>query len=389
VNSAPRVFAIAGEPSGDALGGPLLDQLRALNPDIRFDGVGGPLMEAQGLRSLFPMSELSVMGLAEVLPRIPALLRRIAETAKAIERLRPDVVVTIDSPDFTHRVAARIRHLGIPVVHYVAPTVWAWRPSRARKLAKLVDHVMTLFPFEPPYFEREGLAATFVGHPVVERAGPQPRGDAFRSAHDIGVGAPVIGVLPGSRRGELARHLPIFGAAVSRLAECHAGLRAVVPTLPHLEAQVSEAATTWGVPATVIAERGDFENALAACNVALAASGTVVLELARARLPAVVGYRMNPLTGLLARRLVKLDHVSLINILLDRTVMPERLLGDCRPERLAADLDELLTHPESRDRQIAAFEDALNALQPDSGAPSRRAAETVLAVLENRRQSPA
>ncbi len=387
MTEAPLIFLIAGEPSGDALGGPLIRRLKEHMPDIRIAGVGGPAMTAGGLESLFPMSELSVMGIAEVLPRIPSLLARIRETAAAIGRMRPDAVVTIDSPDFTHRVAARIRHLDIPVVHYVAPTVWAWRAGRARKLAAIADHVMTLFPFEPPYFERVGLAASFVGHPVVEEPAKSGDGPGFRKRHEISSDAPVVAVLPGSRRGELARHLPVFGETLGRVADHLTNLSVIVPTLPHLADQVGAAAARWAVPANVIADRSEFENALAASDAALAASGTIVLELARAGLPAIVGYRLNPLTGLIAQRMIRLDHVSLINIICGRTVMPEFLLGDCQPDRLAPALQDLLQNDALRAEQKSAFDAALAALRPEKASPSSKAADVVLDVVRSSRQS--
>ncbi|MEQ8664491.1 MAG: lipid-A-disaccharide synthase [Rhodospirillales bacterium] len=376
------VFLIAGEPSGDALGGPLIGRLREIDPSLKFAGVGGPNMAAHGLETLFPMEELSVMGLAEVLPRLPNLVRRIAETARAIEASRPAVVVTIDSPDFTLRVAKRVRHPGIPIVHYVAPSVWAWRPGRARKLSRLVDHVMTLLPFEPPYFEAVGLPATFVGHPVAEQR-PAMDGAAFRRTLGIAENDTVLAVLPGSRGGEVDRLLPVFGRSVERLT---AGLpdrtlRIVVPTLPHLAERVRAATAGWHGTVDIVADRERFFDALAASDAALCASGTVVLELARAGVPGVVAYRVNPITAWLARHLIKLKYVSLINIVAGRGIMPEHLQQDCEPERLARDLARLLSEPGAGDDQRAAFADVLRQLGEGGTPPSRRAADVVISMM--------
>lgn len=379
------VFLVAGEPSGDALGAPLMRELEAVLPNVRFSGVGGTAMKAAGLDSLFPMEELAVMGFAEVLPRLPNLIRRIGETANAIRRTRPQIVVTIDSPDFTLRVAKRVAGLDIPIVHYVAPTVWAWRPGRAQKLARLVDHVMTLLPFEPPYFEAAGLDATFVGHPIVEAALDEHAGPAFRKEADIGEDATVLCILPGSRRGEIERLMPVFGETVAHIANERGDrdLHAVIPTLPYLETAIRMSSADWSIPVTIASERSRFEGALLSSDAALCASGTVVLELARAGLPSVVAYRVNPLTAWIARRLITLKHVSLVNIVAGRNVMPEHLQENCRAERLAADLSALLDDPAKRAAQQSAFQDVMTALGAGGVAPSRRAAEVVATYLKS------
>lgn len=371
----PKVFIIAGEPSGDALGGPLLSRLTEANPDLRITGIGGPHMMAAGLESLFPMEDLAVMGLAEVLPRLPNILRRLRETAAAIEATKPDVIVTIDSPDFSLRVAKRVRHLGIPIVHYVAPTVWAWRPGRARKLARIVDHVMTLFPFEPPYFEREGLAATFVGHPVVENpARPNVTPTSL---------PPQIAVLPGSRRGEIRRLMPVFGETLNKLFDGFVAkdVELIIPTLPHLEAEIRRLSVNWSVQPIIETDRAQFFPVLQRSTIALCASGTVVLELAKADLPGIVAYRVNALTALLARRLIKLDHVSLVNIIAGRTVMPEYIQERCSADNLQRALGSLLMDPEEQDKQRSAFSDVMTALGQGGDAPSKRAAEVVSGYL--------
>ena len=385
----PLVFLVAGELSGDFLGGRLIAALKAATDGrVRVAGVGGPAMVAEGLESLFPMDELSVMGLAELLPHLPRIFRRLDETTAAVLAQRPDVVVTIDSPGFTFRLGRRLKGQGIPLVHYVAPTVWAWRPGRARRIAKFLDHLLVLLPFEPPYFEEHGLACTFVGHPVVESAVSQGDGAAFRTRHEIDAGQPLLCILPGSRAGEVARLLPSFGGAVHLLHERFPGLAIVVPAVPAVRETVAAAIAEWpGRPLLIEGEAGKFD-AFAASDVALAASGTVAVELALAHTPAVIAYRINPLTYALARRLVRARFVNLVNILLDEAAIPERLQDDCTAETLAADVGRLLGDPNARARQVDAYESAISALRASAGAPSALAAEVVLNLASAGRRRP-
>jgi len=376
-----HVFLVAGEPSGDVLGARLMAALRDRTVDgVRFSGVGGPLMAEEGLASLFPMDELTLFGLAEVVPRIPALKRRIDQTVAAALDARPDVMVTIDSPGFNYRVGRRLGERRFPLVHYVAPSVWAWKPGRARKVAAFLDHLMTLLPFEPPYFEREGLATTFVGHPIVESGAGNGDGRRFRTAHDVPADAPLLCVLPGSRRSELRRLGQPFGAALGRLADRHPALRAAVPTLSGLEGPVRSLVADWPLPATVVIGESAKYDAFAAADAALAASGTVALELALAGMPAVIGYRVAPATALLARMLLRIRHVSLVNILEDAPVVPELLQGRCTPERLSAELARLLEDPDARTAQRAVIDRVAARLGRDGPPPSRRAAEVVATV---------
>lgn len=382
-------MVVAGEPSGDVLGGRLMAALRERSAkDIRFIGVGGEHMTAEGLDSLFPMDELSVMGAFEVLPLIPRLLRRIGQTAALARRARPDVVVTIDAPAFNFRMARHLRGAGMPLVHYVAPTVWAWRPGRAREIAAFLDHLMVLLPFEPPFFEAEGLACTFVGHPVVESGADSGAdsgdGAAFRLRHAMTPDCPLLVVLPGSRRGEVRRLLPIFGEAVSRLGERVPGLRVVVPAVSGVASEIENAVGEWAVPALVVRGGQEKYDAFAAGDAALAASGTVALELAMARLPAVIAYRMNPLTMMIARRLVRLASVNLVNIIRDETVVPEFLQSRCRPELLAAAVEKILVDPDARAAQIGAYDIVAEGLGAGAETPSRRAAGVILRIMANR-----
>lgn len=384
-DGAPLIFLVAGEPSGDVIGGRLMAALKAQTGGrVRFAGVGGEAMAAEGLDSLFPIAELSVMGLVEVLPHLPRLLRRLRQTADTAMAARPAAVVTIDSPGFTLRLARRLRRRGIasPLIHYVAPQVWAWRPGRARHLAREIDHLLTLLPFEPPLFEVHGLAATFVGHPAVEPSNGEPDGAAFRARHGIPADAPLVCILPGSRAGEVKRLLPVFGAALRRLAADRPGLRAAVPSITHLADDVTAQVRDWAVPTTVLAGPAEKAAAFAAADAALAASGTVAVELAVAGLPSVIAYRVSPVSAALARRLIRVDYVSLPNLVLGREVQPERLQERCTPKGLAEALAPLLEDGEARQRQLAGCREAARALGLGGTAPSERAADAVLSLID-------
>lgn len=378
----PLVFLVAGEPSGDALGARLMAALKnKTKGKIRFAGVGGEKMTQEGLVSLFPMREIAVMGLIEVVPRLRSILARIAETAAQAKHLKPDAVVTVDSPDFSFRVARRLKGQGIPLIHYVAPTVWAWRPGRARALAGLLDHMIALLPFEPPYFTREGLACTFVGHPVLESGSGSGDGAAFRARHGIPAQAPLLCVLPGSRRSEVRTLLPPFGEAVSLIAKLVPDLRVVVPTLETVVGEARAAVSAWPGAALVVQGEGEKYDAFAACDVALAASGTVSLELALAGAPHAVAYRVNPITAWLVRRLIRVRFVNLVNLVLDRAAIPELLQEDCTGDKLAEAVLGLLRDPGARAAQKNAFAEALSRLGRGAEAPSTRAAEVVLASI--------
>jgi len=384
-----RVMLVAGEPSGDLLGSRLMRALRRLaGGHVAFSGVGGEAMTAEGLASQFPMSELTIIGVVEILPKARHLLGRVAEVVAAARANKPDVLVTIDSPAFSFRVAKRLKGSGIPLVHYVAPTVWAWRPGRARVIARFLDHLLVLLPFEPPWFTKVGLGCTFVGHSVVEDAPPPAElataGRAFRVSHGIAAEAPVICVLPGSRRSEINLLMPRYAEALALLAAQFPGLVAIVPTVPHLAAQVAEAAAAWPVRAVLVAEREMKLVAMAASDVALAASGTVTLELALARVPMVVTYRVNPITAFTVRRLTRLKHASLINIMSEREIVPEFIQADCTGPRLAEAVAHILVEPEARARQIREMDAFLTALGQGGVPPGERAARAVLDVLAAR-----
>ena len=376
----PTIFMIAGEPSGDVLGARLMAALCELTGGkVEICGVGGEMMREQGLESLFPMEELSVMGIAEILPHLPRLLRRIRETAAAVDRVAPDALVTIDSPDFTRRVVRRVTDRAIPRIHFVAPTVWAWRPWRAKGFARDFTHLLALLPFEPPWFESVGLPCDFVGHPVIESGADKGDGAAFRARHGIAADAPVVCVLPGSRRGEIVRLAGDFGSAMTLLVKQHSGMRLVVPTVEAMAPMVRDLAAGWPGSPIVLQGAAERYDAMAASNAALAASGTVALELALARVPTVVAYRVAPLTHFIVRRLLSIDFGNLINIIEDREIVPELIQGDCRPDRLAEALERMLG-PEGV-AQTEAMQPALSQLGLGGEAPSRRAAQAVLDII--------
>ncbi|MCC5992038.1 MAG: lipid-A-disaccharide synthase [Rhodobacteraceae bacterium] len=373
------IFVIAGEPSGDKLGAALMAGLHALVPDVRFDGVGGEGMAAQGLASRFAMSDLSVMGLAEVLPRIRLLRRRIRETAAAIADTRPDLVVTIDSPDFCLRVLkqARAARPDLPVVHYVAPSVWAWRPGRAARMAPLVDHVLALLPFEPPYMQAAGMSCDFVGHPVVA----EPRATQAEIADfKVRFPGPLILALPGSRKGEITRHAPRFGQVLGQVAP--SGAQIIVPTVAAQADLMRAAVADWPVAAHVIDAAQDKRAAFGAADVALAASGTVSLELAANGVPMVIAYDLNPLTRALAQRLIRLDTVTLVNLVSEIRAVPEFLGRNCTPALIAPALAQLMNDPDARARQRAAMAITMERLGQGGEAPGLRAARSVLRFMQ-------
>ena len=377
-----RIWLLAGEASGDVLGARLLHALRMLRPDLEFCGIGGPRMLDAGLpRSLFPMADLAVMGLAEVLPRLLPLRRRMSQAVADITATKPDLIVTIDSPGFALRLLRQVRSTGIKRVHYVAPQVWAWREHRVREFPGLWDELLCLLPFEQAFFAQHGIACQFVGHPVLQSGAD--RGDAarFRAQHGIGAHAPVLVLMPGSRRTEVLRMLPVFGRALGLLVREFPDLVAVMPSPPGVAAMVAQAAASWPVRPIVVTEIDEKHDAYACAGAALTKSGTSTLELALAGVPMAVTYRVNPLTAWLARRLIRVPHVAMVNLLAGRLVVPELLQGDCTPARLRDVLRTLLTDADAAAAQRAAFRDVIASLQAPDGLPADAAAKAVLAVL--------
>lgn len=378
-----KVFLIAGEASGDKLGAALMSGLKQLATPV-FSGVGGPLMQAEEMESLFPMDELSIMGLAEVLPKYFHLKRRIAQTAQAVLAAKPDVLVTIDSPDFCLRVARLVKEQSdIRTVHYVAPSVWAWRPGRAAKMARVIDHVLALLPFEPPYMQAAGMECDFVGHPVVaEPQASEAEAMAFRARHGIG-DAPMLLALPGSRRGEVTRLAPRFGQALSRVMETHPQMRVVVPTTANVTGLVRQLTADWpGTPIILdpnqmnsAAYNAEKKSSFRAANLALAASGTVSLELAAATTPMVIAYDMNPLSRFLIGRMLRIDTVTLVNLVSETRTVPECLGRNCTPEAIALAIEDVLRSP---DAQLEAMRMTMERLGAGGKPPGLRAAHAIL-----------
>ncbi|MCG7492594.1 lipid-A-disaccharide synthase [Thalassobius sp. Cn5-15] len=380
-----QIFLIAGEASGDRLGAALMAGLSELLEDqVDFLGVGGPLMQAEGMQSLFPMDELSVMGLAEILPKYRQLKRRIAQTADAALAAKPDVIISIDSPDFCLRVAKLVKAVSnIRTVHYVAPSVWAWREGRAAKMAKVIDHVLALLPFEPPLMEAAGMECSFVGHPVVsEPQASAAEATLFRAKHRMGQGKTLL-VLPGSRRGEVSRLAPTFGTVLSDVVAQTPDLNVVIPTTSNVTDLVREQVAGWPVQPIVMDPRGidpaiyklEKAAAFAAADAALAASGTVSLELAAAATPMVIAYDMNWLSRIIISRMLKVDTVTLVNLVSDTRTIPEFIGKDCQPERIAPAVLKVL---EGARGQQEAMELTMQRLGRGGQRPGLRAAHAVL-----------
>ncbi len=377
------VFIVAGEESGDLLGAALMGGLTQAAPHgVRFRGVGGTRMAGQGLESLFPMEDLTAMGFGAVVAKLPTLIRRLGQTVEAICAAPPDVLVLVDAPDFTHRVAARVRRRcpQIPIVKYVSPTVWAWRPGRAKAMRPYTDRLMALLPFEPAVHDRlGGPPTTYVGHPLLERLAdlrPTPQ-DAVRRES----APPVVLVLPGSRRMELERLGPVFGAAVAQLA-ARREVELVLPTLPRVRGRVEALVAGWAVKPRIITDQGEKHAAFRQARAALAASGTVTLELALAGVPTVAAYRVAEWEAKIAPHVIKLiTSVILANLVLGENVVPEFLQHDCTPDKLSAALERILDDGPDRERQLAAFARLDEILGADDAPASQRAAAVVLEVV--------
>jgi lipid-A-disaccharide synthase len=372
---ALKLYLIAGEPSGDRLGAALMAGLKALSPGVEFHGIGGPLMQAEGMVSLFPMEELSIMGLVEVLPKYRALKRRMAEAAADALACQPAALITIDSPDFCLRVAALVKQSrpDLRTIHYVAPSVWAWRPGRAAKMARHIDHVLALLPFEPPYMQAAGMTCDFVGHPVVSEPLASPEECAVMAGE-----GPLLLALPGSRKGEVSRLCPVFGATIARLKARHPTLRVVLPTVRGVEPLVRELTRDWAVAPQIITDAALKRAAFAMADVALAASGTVSLELAANDCPMVIAYDMNRLTLWLMRSAARVDTVTLVNLVSETRVVPEFIGARCQPDLIAPALEALLADPSG---QTEAMKMTMQRLGQGGDPPGLRAARSVLAAL--------
>jgi lipid-A-disaccharide synthase len=381
-----KIFLVAGEHSGDALGGKLIAALKRLyRGPITFEGVGGEEMGREGFVSLFPIEDVAVMGPMSILPRLPRILRRVYQTVDAAVAFAPDAVVIIDSPEFTHPIAKRIRKRApyIPIIDYVSPSVWAWRPGRAKRMRRYVDHILALLPFEPEAHVRlGGPPCTYVGHPLIEKLDEIENADGAALAQRLGLPAeePVLLVLPGSRTSEVSRLIDVFGEAVG-LISAKMPIQVVIPAVRHVRALISQKTAGWPLPPHIIdAGTPDKYAAMRLARAALAASGTVTLELALAQTPSVVAYKVDKLIANL-RFLLKVPSVVLANLVLGKNVYPEYLQEACTAEALANALMPLLGETQERETQLLALAQTPEKMRLSSSSPSAAAAETVLAVI--------
>jgi lipid-A-disaccharide synthase len=383
-----KIVLIATEESGDRLGANLMKVLRQrLGDAVQFEGVGGRSMAREGLTSWFPIEELSIIGLAAVVKQLPKILRLIKQTAAAVTEAAPDILVIIDSPDFTHRVAKRVRAIDpkIPIVDYVSPSVWAWRPGRARAMLTYVDHVLALLPFEPEAYRKlRGPPCSYVGHPLTEQLAslrPNPEEKQRREA-----APPVLLVLPGSRRSEIRHHMAVFGQALARLNGEGVAFDLILPTMPHLQEAVAEALKTWPVQPRVVIGEQDKRAAFRIARAALAKSGTVTLELALSGVPMATAYRTGSVEAWILRRAINVNSVILANLVIGENVVPEFLQQDCTPENLVQALRELLGETAQRRKQLEAFAKIDQIMSTGNQPPSARAADLVLATMRNARK---
>jgi lipid-A-disaccharide synthase len=382
-----KIFLIATEESGDRLGANLMKVLRQrLGGAVQFEGVGGRAMTREGLASLFPIEELSIIGLAAVVKQLPKILRLIKQTAAAVTQASPDILVIIDSPDFTHRVAKRVRASDprIPIVDYVSPSVWAWRPGRARAMRTYVEHVMALLPFEPDAYRRlHGPPCSYVGHPLIEQlASLRPGADEARRRSEP---PPVLLVLPGSRRGEIRHHMTVFGQALSRLKDDGVAFELILPTMPHLQEAVTEALGAWPVQPRVVVGEQEKRAAFRIAHAALAKSGTVTLELALAGVPMVTAYRTGSTEAWILRRAINVNSVILANLVIGDNIVPEFLQQDCTPEKLSRALRDVVDDSPLRRKQVEAFAKIDGIMSTGNQPPSARAADIVLATMRKGR----
>ena len=387
--SAPfRLAVVAGEASGDALALRFLASLRERLGDreLIVSGVGGEALIAAGLVPLFPQADIAVMGFGPVIARLPLLLRRMEDAARGIAAFAPDLLLTIDAPDFCLRVAKKVRNRApsIPIAHWVCPSVWAWRSGRARRMAPHVDRILALLPFEPAALERlHGPRTIYVGHPLIERL-ETLRPDAREAAIRADVAAPVVLILPGSRRSEIRHLLPVFGEAVARIATSNPAARVVLPAVPHLCEEIAQMAATWAVRPEIVVGEAEKLAAFRMARAALAASGTVTLELALAQVPTVAAYRGAGWEAAIARRLIKLPSVILPNLILGRSVVPEFIQDDATAETLSRHVLAALADGPERERQLDGFAEVETIMKSAGVSPAANAVEAALALVQAR-----
>lgn len=364
-----KLFIIAGEVSGDQLGSSIIDALRQAHPQLEIRGIGGVHLIESGLSSsLFPMSDLSLMGISAILPKIPQILKRIDQTATAISLYNPDIILTIDSPDFCFRVLEKLKHKKIKSkkIHVVAPSVWAWREGRAKKIAGLLDGLLCLLPFEPPYFEKEGLTSKFMGHPVINSDAAHANGHAFRFRHVIGMDQPTCGMYFGSRSSEISLHSDLFLDIAQKLQEKSPEIIFIVPTLPKFHELLTSKFRARGLKAIVTSDRHEKFEAMAACQIALNVSGTIGLELSMANVPHVMVYKFHKISYMIAKLFVKTKFGHLTNIIMNDEIIPEFIQDNADPDIISERLFDLLNTTHIRQKQIQAFQTARQKLTPDN-----------------------
>lgn len=389
-----KLFFIVGEDSGDALAAPLIKALKAVQGDnVECMGIGGPLMKAtEGFSELLPMDQISIIGIWEVLPKIPRLIKIRKAIVEEIEKQQPDAVITVDFPDFNFIIAKSLKNRGIykgKLIHYVAPSVWAWRPKRAEKIAQFLDGMMCLFPMEVPFFTEHGMKAAHVGHPVVTTNALNADPEIFRDANNIPENAKTIGLFFGSREIEFKKLSPIIKEAAMLIDDVEDNLHIISPTLPHIEYNIRKLLQDFKLPVYVTSNPLVKWEAFKSCDVAVAVSGTVALELAYCGVPHILVYKTNPITALILRFMLKTKHVHLANILLEDEVVPEMLQGKCRSDVIAETTLELLDNDDLRQTQLDKFK-ALEPLLSGEGdmTPSERAADFVLTVIQSPPKQP-
>ncbi len=381
-----KIYLIAGEPSGDLLGSRLMRAMIAKNPEVEFYGIGGETMQREGLNSLFDISDLAVMGLFEVLPSLPKILKRFSQTVSDIEKIKPDIVITIDSWSFSARIHKLLRRkkLNIPQVHYVAPQVWAWKKKRAKTMYKYIDHLLTLFPYEPKYFTPHKLPTTFVGHPVIESSVLWANGDDFRTRYNVDENARIMSILPGSRHTEVSRLLPVFLDVIKKIKEKYPQFCFVIPTVQTVEDRVKKMVEESGLDIIIVNNESDRHDAFRASEVALAASGTVALELAIVDIPHIIAYKLSAFSAWLARHFLKIQFVNLSNILLGREIIPELLQENCNQEKILYYIDELLKKQSLYERQKEGFIKVKETLGLGEQTPSANACDVIFDLINKK-----
>ncbi len=384
-----KYYLIAGEPSGDALGARLMEAIMRRDKKAEFFGIGGDSMQKCGLKSLFNISELAVMGLAEVIPSIPRILRRINETIAHIQSINPDAVITIDSWSFCARIHKKLRrlNLNIPQIHYVAPQVWAWKKKRARTMYKYIDHLLTLFPQEPRYFEPYGLATTFVGHPVIESNIVNGLKGDFKHLHHIPKDNRLMLVLPGSRHNEVQRLLPDFLQVVKELHKKYNDFSFVIPTVSTVANRVKQMVEESGLPILVVEGENERHDAFKNADVAIAASGTVALELAIVDVPHIIAYKVPKITEWIARNFIHIQYVNLTNILLGQSIVPELLQDDCNAENIIYYVEQFVKHKPIYNQQMTGFEKVRQLLGMGRQTPSDNACTAIMNVIASHKKA--